>query len=602
MKAKLAVTACIAVAFVGMIGWISPPQVQWPLAPQQQYQVAVRSGEATFDLPFVSADEQYLLVVANLAADVTARPVALTSEAVAVAETSHLTWLPPLVTPERSPAPPAEQPAAAFDESEETASPDASEAIPGSRTFWLKVGRQDSQNPAAWREIHTDLLKAGQHVAVYVDRDDRVPGETGAAIVDAFDQQVLPRLQPWIGKVADVDGDGRLTIVLTSWLSRLDEGRLSLGGMVASADFNPSGEPPMSNRADILYLNANVKPGQHLATLMAHEYTHAAVCSIRREQVSLLCLSTTEESWLNEALAHVGENLQGPTWTNLDYRIAARLASCGTAPMSLPYEARQHGRCPQVRGSGYLFLRWCVSRFGPDLLTRLVEGPRSGIANLEAATGQRFDHLYREFAVDLFLGWPENGRAGEAGAAAGSDEPFIATPTCYGRLGPHYLAGPRFQTVDLASELTSEPRSISGTSHTYFVLRSSQPGARRVRLDLDEGGRWQVTLVRLGEDRPQLAIEPLAGSQTVRITLAEQSTGPVELEHIAWGEEPALAADHFTSAGLSLRGQTLQPGDSLEVALPPNTQPPSTGAWLHGLGRDTAGRPVAAWCTWRPAS
>jgi len=601
MKAKLAVTACIAVAFVGIIGWISPPQVQWPLVPQHQYQVAVRGGEAEFDLPFASADEQYLLVITNLAADVTPRPVVLRSDPVAVAETSHLTWLPPLLSPERSPTPPAEQPPAAFNESEETASPDASEAIPGSRTFWLKVGRQDSQNPAAWREIHTDLLMAGRHVAVYVDRDDRVPVETAAAIVHSFDEQVLPRLQPWIGKVADVDGDGRLTIVLTSWLSRLDEGRLSLGGMVASADFNPSGEPPMSNRADILYLNANVKPGQHLATLLAHEYTHAAVCSIRREQVSLLCLSTTEESWLNEALAHVGENLQGPAWTNLDYRIAARLASGGTAPMSLPYEARQHGRCPQVRGSGYLFLRWCVSRFGPDLLTRLVAGPRSGIGNLEAATGQRFDRLYREFAVDLFLGWPETGRAGETGAAD-SNEPFIAAPTCYGRLGPHYLAGPRFQTIDLAGEPTSEPQNIAGTSHAYFVLRSSQPGARRVRLDLDQGGRWQVTLVRLGEDRPQLAIEPLAGSHTVRITLADQSSGPVQLEHLAWGEEPALSTDHFTSAGQSLRGQTLQPGDSLEVPLPSDAQPPTAGAWLHVLGRDAAGRPVAAWCAWRPQS
>ena len=607
MAAKLAVTACIALTFVGMIGWISPPQVQWPLQPQQLYQVAVRSGEATFDLPFVSADEQYLLVVSNLAADVTPRPVDLGAEAIAVAQTSQLTWLPPL------PSTVTGQRAAAAVETATVPSPSASESTPCARSFWLKVGRKDSQNPAAWREIQTDLLIAGRHAAVYVDRTDRVPHETAAAIVEVFDNQVLPRVSPWMGRVADVDGDGRLAIVLTNWLSRLDEGRLALGGMVASADFNPSGEPPMSNRADILYLNANVKPGPHLATLLAHEYTHAAVCSIRREQVSLLCPSTSEEGWLNEALAHVGENLQGPAWTNLDYRIAARLARCGAAPLSLPFDARHHGRCPQVRGSGYLFLRWCVAKFGPELLTRLVQGPRSGIGNLEAATGQRFDRLYREFAVDLFFGWPETARAGEQATVTASDEALpasrgealIAVPPCYGRLGPHYLAGPRFRAIDLADGQTGETLGtahVAGTSHANFVLRSSQPGARRVRLDLDHGGRWQVTLVRLGEDRSSLTIQPPTASNTVQLTLADWGTDPVQLEHIAWGEDPTLTADGFTSQGLSLRGQTLEPGGSFEVAVPPEAQLPSTtGGWLHVLARDAAGRPVAGWCDWRTA-
>lgn len=610
MAAKLAVTACIALTFVGMIGWISPPQVQWPLEPHQLYQVAVRKGEATFDLPFVSADEQYLLVVSNLAADVTARPVALSAETIDVAQTGQLTWLPPMsatVTDQRT---------ATSVGTSAVSSLGSSENTPSSRTFWLKVGRQDSQNPAAWREIQTDLLTAGRHVAVYVDRSDQVPAETAAAIVDVFDNQVLPRVSPWMGKVADVDGDGRLAIVLTSWLSRLDEGRLALGGMVSSADYNPSGEPPISNRADILYLNANVKPGPHLATLLAHEYTHAAVCSTRREQVSLLCPNTSEEGWLNEALAHVGENLQGPAWTNLDYRIAARLASCGAAPLSLPYDARPLGRCPQVRGSGYLFLRWCVDRFGPELLTRLVQGPRSGIANLEAATGQRFDRLYREFAVDLFLGWPEAGRAGEqATSQADRGDAFIASPICYGRLGPHYLAGPRFQAIDLADGQASASLAtaqIAGTSHANFVLRSSQPGARRVRLNLDHGGRWQVTLVRLGENQQPLAIQALAAnagqdeasaaSNTVQLTLADWASGPVELEHVAWGENPTLEADGFTSHGLSLSGQTLEPGGTLEVALPQGAKPPSTaGGWLQVLGRDAAGRPVAGWCDWHPA-
>ena len=44
---------------------------------------------------------------------------------------------------------------------------------------------------------------------------------------------------------------------------------------------------------------------------------------------------------------------------------------------------RSHGN----RGSTYLFLRWCVDQFGPDLLPTLVESQLRGVANLEEATG-----------------------------------------------------------------------------------------------------------------------------------------------------------------------------------------------------------------------
>lgn len=649
MTAKLAVTACIALTFVGLIGWISPAKVQWPLEPQRPYQVIVYRDKATFDLPFSEAGESYLLVVANLADDdISPRQVTLSSHAVSAAETSSLLALPPLDASASSllneqPADATSADASQTSDPPSQPEPTLADPTPGHRRFFLKVGRADSHNPAAWREIQTQLLVAGRHAAVYGDLADQVSMETAAAVAETFDSQVFPRLVPWMGTVADVDGDGRLAIVLTSWLSRLDEGRLALGGMVVPADFNPRGEPPFSNRADILFLNANTRPGRHLATLLAHEYTHAAVCSVRRERTSLLCPSAPEQGWLNEALAHVGENLQGPVWTNLDYRIAARLASCGNAPLSLPTHARHRGRDPQVRGSGYLFLRWCVSRYGPQLLTQLVRGPRSGIGNLEAATGQRFDSLYRQFSVDLFLGWPTTSVAAQETAAvdiaadAPAAEDAIAVPPCFGRVGRYYMSGPRFLEVDLAADLPDREAAagdhpsevaaslagadmtalspevsaaVAGTSHAYFVLSASTPGARHVRLNLERGGDWQLTLVRLSSDRPRLSIAlPAAdagaeasyshtGPVAAQITLPRWAAGPVHLEHLAWGEEPALAGETYRSAGLPLHGRTIEPGETLHVELPHHAELPLLGpeGWLHVLGRDAQGRPVSAWC------
>ena len=60
---------------------------------------------------------------------------------------------------------------------------------------------------------------------------------------------------------------------------------------------------------------------------------------------------------------------------------------------------RSHGN----RGSTYLFLRWCVDQYGPDLLPTLIESRLRGVANLEEATGCSFAELYRRWSVALFM-------------------------------------------------------------------------------------------------------------------------------------------------------------------------------------------------------
>ncbi len=48
---------------------------------------------------------------------------------------------------------------------------------------------------------------------------------------------VVPRIESQFGSLSDIDGDGSLAIVLTPWLSRLQGGHTSIGGMVRSSDY-----------------------------------------------------------------------------------------------------------------------------------------------------------------------------------------------------------------------------------------------------------------------------------------------------------------------------------------------------------------------------
>src|SRR5262249_45617224 len=140
-------------------------------------------------------------------------------------------------------------------------------------------------------------------------------------------------------------------------------------------------------------------------TLLAHEYTHAIVFSEHLEGEYLpQTQRRDEESWLNEGLAHLAEDLHDNGWSNLDYRISAFLSAPERYGLVVPdYYAAGHWRSHGHRGAAYLFLRWCSDRYGGDLARWLIQSNLTGVANLEAATGQPFAELFRQWSAALIL-------------------------------------------------------------------------------------------------------------------------------------------------------------------------------------------------------
>lgn len=395
-----------------------------------------------------------------------------------------------------------------------TSGPPRGPIADGHRTFSLHVTDGSLDDPAQYVTIHAHAIGEGSQVRVYLD-DQQSPSELAPGlvrdVVDLFDGDVIPRFRGVLGTYRDVDHDGRFTVLLSPWLSRLQGGRTSVGGFVRGSDFQSCLGLPFSNRCDMMYVNSQTLPGPHLRTLLIHEYTHAVCFSRRPADAWGRPQFPEEEDWLNEAIAHCAESLFQGGWSNLDYRIARFLNDPAAFPLVVgDYYRAGLWRCHGCRGATYLFLRYCLERFGPETLTRIIGNAAHGTHNIELATGCPFDRLFRGWTlslVDAALHSPvpdaPETPAGNMGAPA---RPALAPLDLYGSLGEWGLAGPQRQIWNV--DAGPQHVELRGTSARYVELfAAGHPGPRRLSLQASRGSQLQVSVVRLADDSPRIEVE-----------------------------------------------------------------------------------------------
>jgi hypothetical protein len=494
--------------------------------------------------------------------------------------------------------------------SSETVYPPAQEP-PQTRKFFLFVKDRDFYNSEGYVTVSGELQGVGRHCQVYVDREFEVRSRiqpTVNDIIHTFDEEVYPRACRSLGRAADVDRDGRFTILMTPWLGKLADGKVSLGGFVRGSDFFRDLAPPFGNRCDMMYLNTDLQPGPTLRTILAHEYTHAVIFS---EHVFGSYQPQEprqdEEGWLNEGLAHMVEDLHGYSWSNLDYRISAFLSAPERYQLVVPdyFRAglfRSHGH----RGATYLFLRWCCDTYGEEVLKSLVQSNRNGIANVEAATGLPFTDLFRHWTTAMAL----SGTNLAADKAADIHRIDLHQPLA-GRL----LCGPRFEEMLLAD--CQHEVALSGTSAAFFLLHSPTKSGSRLTITAEPESNLQVTLVPLPEHTARLGVrvepQPAIGKdvQTVRLVLAAHSQDVI-LEQAAWErlvptanrpEDTSFRGDE--SKVSPTQGQLkswfgdlhLKVGEtrtSEPITLPSGTAPGES--WVFKISAvDAAGHHISAW-------
>ena len=138
----------------------------------------------------------------------------------------------------------------------------------------------DVYSPSNYIAIPAELRGVGRHIQVYVGRRGpcfrrgRVTSRTSSTPLMTGSSRSC---RAGSGRRPDVDGDGRFTVLLSSWLDHLGGGRYAVDGFVRVADLDPAFRSPLGNQCDMMYLSTALESGPHLRTVMAHEYMHAVL-------------------------------------------------------------------------------------------------------------------------------------------------------------------------------------------------------------------------------------------------------------------------------------------------------------------------------------
>jgi len=273
------------------------------------------------------------------------------------------------------------------------------------------------------RHVRKAATLAGStaHAEIYLDDDDlgEYEGPDVQALASAFESRVWPAIVAAFGPLGDVDGNGKLLVLLTHELGKHLNGGWLIGyfgntdlvrGRDDSADCSDGG----SNHGEIVYLN-DLRDGQAngyaakdlLATVypgtLAHELQH--LLNFEHRCVERAC-DGPEEVWINEALSKVAEDLAGFGWNSPGGRAegTAYLRRAGGALRG--YDGRsltQWEGDPIGNYQGvHSFLRLFTDRMGSDLVARIAFGP-GGVDGVEEALRMPLPYAMAQWASALLL-------------------------------------------------------------------------------------------------------------------------------------------------------------------------------------------------------
>ncbi|HEX2207814.1 MAG TPA: Ig-like domain-containing protein [Longimicrobium sp.] len=321
------------------------------------------------------------------------------------------------------------------------------------------VGQTVQVNTSTEESCESPHMRTGRVVAVgsrsvvLADIANPAGGLTDAeyaSFAAGFDTLVHPAVTGAFGASGDVDDNGRVVIFYTRAVNELTQpGSGSyVGGYFHPRDLFPTRDRDglsacaASNYAEMFYMlvpdpggavNGNVFSRdlvlQTSLGTIAHEFQHLINASRRLYEIGTT--NWNEETWLNEAMSHVAEEVMFYRASGLSARqnLAAPQIQGNTRALNAfrsymdqnirrfeKYLEDPEGQSPYdasnadandlaTRGAGWAFLRYAVDRKGgseSELLRALVDGSVTGFANLQRALGSDPRPWVRDWTVSNF--------------------------------------------------------------------------------------------------------------------------------------------------------------------------------------------------------
>jgi hypothetical protein len=284
---------------------------------------------------------------------------------------------------------------------------------------------------ANYDQVTAMLRYNGQHCLIYSDVDTLAAGNLTQAdfrnFGQRFDTQIHPSNTTYFGTESDIDGNGKVIILISGVINGLPKTDPSwvqnpeyfIGGFFLATDlFRPPQlglQENTSNEAEIFYMLAADPDGEYLGAkfkfptqfvaeenvrTLAHEYQHLISMSHR---IFTYGLAYVQKTWLEEGMAHMAEDLFSRTSGDADMNSSNvdRADSFLTQPDTTSLE---HDSAPlRQRGGIYLFLRYLGDRFGVQIYKGILQSKCLGRACIEAITGENFYDTVGDFLATLYL-------------------------------------------------------------------------------------------------------------------------------------------------------------------------------------------------------
>ena len=288
------------------------------------------------------------------------------------------------------------------------------------------------------------VMAVGTRVIVMADTMNPSGGLSAAqyqAIADSFDAVIHPAITGVFGAPADIDGNGRVIAFYTRAVNELTPpgSGAFVGGFFFSRDLLDPGDCPTSNDGEMFYMlaadpagevNGNVRSTSFIMDktfgTLAHEFEHLINAS-RRMHVNTPWNGLLEETWLNEGLAHISEELVFYARTGLAPAANLDVADIGDGgavqAAFFRYAESNYGRLRQwllsptasgpfqadddlsTRGSAWAFLRYASDRDASTdaaFFGALLNTDETGVDNLQTVLVTDPLPWFRDFSAAMY--------------------------------------------------------------------------------------------------------------------------------------------------------------------------------------------------------
>lgn len=310
------------------------------------------------------------------------------------------------------------------------------------------VQANDACSAPDYRTGH--VAAVSKYAIVIADNANPSGGFTTAEygeLARTFDTLIYPVITANFGEPADMDGNGRVIIFYTRAVNEMTPAGSTgyVGGFFFARDLFPKTNTQGlqgcqgSNEAELFYMmvpdpngsvNGNPRGKENVRRItlgtIAHEFQHLINGSRR---LYLNSAHDWEESWLNEGLSHIAEELMFYQASGLQPRQNIDLDRLRSIPAGQAvdafnaYQISNFGRLSIFfeeselssgysddaeladRGAAWHYLRYIADRASladRDLWFRLVNSTISGFDNLKQVVGLDPRRLYRDWAITSY--------------------------------------------------------------------------------------------------------------------------------------------------------------------------------------------------------